>query len=367
IGNGFQHPPKYCTYRSICASCSTDADCTAKMAENLCITSAKCNATGYCDMNMVQCDDKDPCTEDECNIFTGECVNSPIANCCDVVEDCVDTNPCTGRWCDVAKSKCNFPYYLCNDHDPCTADSCDYFTGNCKHEDLANCFDQCERDIDCLYYATPVNWCAVPTCDLDAKTMTMKCNYGAMECADSLQCTTMDCLPMFGCLTIPSVPCELPCAKDSECDDGDLCSIDKCNQVTGKCEHTNIECDDGDECTYKECDNRTGKCLFTPCPDCKCLDCAQQGPNFCDDGNVCTDDSCPQGAGLFHLCIHRWKTDCNDGNPCTQDVCDPVKGCVAIQIEKCIGCTSDAMCDDGNDCTIDSCTDAICDHLYICG
>lgn len=42
----------------------------------------------------------------------------------------------------------------------------------------------------------------------------------------------------------------------------------------------------------------------------------------CDDGNVCTHDSC-DGGSCSHIAI-----SCDDANPCTVDSCDPVNGCV---------------------------------------
>ncbi len=69
-------------------------------------------------------------------------------------------------------------------------------------------------------------------------------------------------------------------------------------------------CDDGDACTTNDsCNQGTASCLGGPPPN-------------CDDGNVCTGDSCDSGSGCVHLPL--------DGSPCRpaagdcdiEEVCD---------------------------------------------
>ena len=148
---------------------------------------------------------------------------------------------------------------------------------------------------------------------------------------------------------------------------------------------TNTDCADNDGCTVNEaCDN--GKCVAGV-------------PFSCDDGNVCTDDSCESiGKSEMHSCKHLPNqatcTDndactlddgcagmscksksvaiCDDSNICTNDSCDPVAGCVFLPNEvTCTdndACTSDDKCvdkvcksgvplncSDTNDCTTDLC------------
>ncbi|OQC06310.1 MAG: Dictyostelium (slime mold) repeat protein [Candidatus Hydrogenedentes bacterium ADurb.Bin101] len=91
------------------------------------------------------------------------------------------------------------------------------------------------------------------------------------------------------------------------CDDGDLCTDDSCDAATG-CVFTPVTCDDGDLCTDDSCDAATG-CVFTPVT--------------CDDGDLCTDDSCDAATGCVFTPI-----TCDDGNPCTIDTCYPDAGCV---------------------------------------
>ena len=67
----------------------------------------------------------------------------------------------------------------------------------------------------------------------------------------------------------------------------------------------------------------------------------------CDDGSVCTTDSCgPAG------CAFEVTTQCADGDACTSDVCHPVQGCAYGPID----------CDDGQLCTVDTCVAGTCEH-----
>jgi hypothetical protein len=47
----------------------------------------------------------------------------------------------------------------------------------------------------------------------------------------------------------------------SDCDDGDPCTTDARDPVSGECVYTPINCDDGDPCTLDACDPATGECV----------------------------------------------------------------------------------------------------------
>ncbi len=169
------------------------------------------------------------------------------------------------------------------------------------------------------------------------------------------------------------------------CDDGDACtSGDSCSG--GSCSGSAITCDDGNACTDDSCEKLTG-CLFTnntaPCDDgdactagdsCSGGSCQPGSADGCDDSNPCTDDSCDSLSG----CVHANNTvacddgdactsgdscsggscsgsaiACNDGNDCTNDSCDSLSGCVF---------TNNADdCDDGDACTEnDACSSGSC-------
>jgi hypothetical protein len=233
----------------------------------------------------------------------------------------------------------------------------------------------------------------------------------------------------------------LACASDSDCDDGNICTTDTCQK--GVCEYKDnkLACDDGDPCTEQDtcdkgvcagtpktcasanecaisdgCDPLTGACLAhnapedTPCNNgagicngsgiCETIGCQSDGD--CDDGNVCTTDTCKKGE-----CLYRDnKLDCDDGDACTeQDTCDNgvcagtakicastnecvisdgcdllTGGCLSHNAPEdtpcnngagscdasgtCVatGCLSGSDCDDGNACTTDTCKQGVCEH-----
>jgi hypothetical protein len=138
------------------------------------------------------------------------------------------------------------------------------------------------------------------------------------------------------------------------CDDGNACTADACDPLTGECLHDPVACDDGDACTLDECDPQTGQCasepidcgVGEPCAPRTCIDgeCVDQPVN-CDDGDACTLDECdPQTGECLHAGI-----DCDDSDPCHPFVC--VDGaCVSAP----------QNCDDGDPCTIDTCVDGQC-------
>ena len=127
------------------------------------------------------------------------------------------------------------------------------------------------------------------------------------------------------------------------CDDGNDCTIDKCDSAGG-CIHkgtSGIQCsDDGDPCTNDIC-NDDGQCIHKGVAGV-----------VCDDGSICTQtDKCVAGS-----CIGGNALACDDGDACTTDACDPFTGCTHVA-------ASDAVCtDDGNLCTQDICQGGKCVH-----
>jgi hypothetical protein len=119
-----------------------------------------------------------------------------------------------------------------------------------------------------------------------------------------------------------------PCTKNPDCNDGDVCTNDTCNIGAGQCQYSPVACDDNDVCTTNTCDSIDG-CTYTPIS--------------CDDGSICTTDSCNPARGCEH-------TDtCDDNDLCTSDHCDQGTGtCTNIPVS----------CNDNNPCTDDSCNPA---------
>jgi len=83
-----------------------------------------------------------------------------------------------------------------------------------------------------------------------------------------------------------------------------------CNRATGLIVDNNLNidaCDDGNPCTIDKCDATTNKCVHTGVQ--------------CVDNDICTINKCVNG-----VCDYSEKKNCNDNNPCTIDSCDATLG-----------------------------------------
>ncbi len=95
-------------------------------------------------------------------------------------------------------------------------------------------------------------------------------------------------------------PC-VNCATDADCQDSNVCDgIETCNPATKLCESTPLNCDDGNMCTADSCDPVSG-CINDPVP--------REGLP-CTDGDACTEvDTCLSG-----VCVGTVSADAdNDG------------------------------------------------------
>ncbi len=157
-----------------------------------------------------------------------------------------------------------------------------------------------------------------------------------------------------------------------------------CQPACGNC-----VCEKGEN--GKNCPNDCGSCgdgtcswcaaadeSALSCPsDCKAADCLPSDPTACDDGNICTVDSCTQNQACSHLPAVATCTDgdpctvgdlcagsvcksgvfplsCDDQDPCTYDQCAPLIGCQHFA-------ASAGPCNDGDKCTNgDSCYGGVC-------
>ncbi|MGC4118188.1 MAG: lamin tail domain-containing protein [Myxococcales bacterium] len=143
------------------------------------------------------------------------------------------------------------------------------------------------------------------------------------------------------------------------CDDGSLCTTDSCDG-NGQCVFTAISCDDSNACTNDSCVTATG-CVHNTVT--------------CDDGSACTTDSCDSVYGCLHDTVV-----CNDGNVCTNDSCSPTTGCdhAAISCDDNDACTAESCdavtgcghttisCDDADACTTDTCSASTgCAHVAV--
>lgn len=437
-----------------------------------------CGIDGYCMGGVCQtkgmiCDDGNPCTQDSCDPNFG-CVYVAVPGCggCGSDAQCNDGNFCTNDYC-----KGGLCYYAdipncnvtgcksdaeCNDGIKCSMDQCQMGSngvGSCVHYgdvtmggvccdplmDIMSCndgndctYDSCGMDYQCSYLQIPD--CGMTFCkgakecyDGNACTMDMcvngTCQYGGVACGSPDPCVAAACDPMTGQCVYNTIPgCGgTGCKIDSQCDDGNFCTVDACaisSSGTGKCIHkvdpmvapglccdpvsssippcndgdactqdmcgpdyqcqfmgipgcinkckADSDCAGGDVCTIAKCDVASGVCLYGSIPNC-C------NPAWCDDGNPCTKDGCDAATGgctwtPIPGCIKPCDPAmCNDYNPCTSDGCDPGGNCYSVPIPNCVVqyCKSDMECQDADSCTKDFCdySTYTCQHYAIpdCG
>jgi hypothetical protein len=131
-----------------------------------------------------------------------------------------------------------------------------------------------------------------------------------------------------------------PVTNGTLCDDNNLCTVnDIC--TNGTCAGTPVVCNDNNVCTGPDhCDSATGLCVFPPLSG-----------TLCDDGDKCTtNDVCTNGVCAGTPVV------CNDNNVCTgPDHCDSATGLCVFPL------LTGTTCDDGDKCTTnDVCANGVC-------
>ena len=227
-------------------------------------------------------------------------------------------------------------------------------------DDLFCSIEQCVEGVGCEYVydsslcedgeiCIAVNGC-VPAAECK----------GPEECDDNLVCNGIEeCL--LGpdgsgvCVPSPIVPC----------DDGDLCTMDFCSEVSGGCVFQLADRDnDGylpSECGGDDCDDRDERVN----PDAPEL-CMDQIDNNCDDLTDCEDDMCAElpvccvpdegGEGALGTCEDGGDNDCDGLVDCDDPDCAMALSCVCEPAEIC-GDGRDNDCNGLTDCLDPACVD----------
>jgi hypothetical protein len=412
--------------------CNDDNACT----DDICLGLDGC---AHEVLSEGECADGDSCTVgDHCE--QGVCTGLPIV--------CDDDNPCTDDLCDgLGGCAAELNTALCDDGDPCTVNDqcsqgeCNGFAVDCECQGNADCLpledgDLCNGTLICqqdkLPYQCVVDPATVVTCPApegpDGVCVQAACDEATGECSlipdhggfacddgdpctvgdacvdgecgggvpvvcnDQNPCTDDSCDPTSGCTYVPN---------DEACDDGNDCSTgDYCSG--GECLHEGIvDCDDSDPCTNDSC-APLGGCAYAhnsaPCDDldlCTAEDTCVQGECqgqvliLCDDGNLCTDDTCESKQGCQYIpndvkcddgnlctlkdscsggkCVGTGALQCDDEDPCTNDSCDPLQGCV--HTFNSAPCSDDNICTPVDTCEAGKCVGAgalVCDDLNLC-
>ncbi len=363
---------------------------------------------GTCAGTAYSCDDQLPCTQDVCDgaggcdyvlapyyCVIGEpgagaaCVphgeHHPETPClwCDAQVQasgwspwsgpCDDGDPCTaGDTC--AGGECAGEPYACDDGLDCTIEACDG-AGGCETVEVVA--DFCLIDGACVaaQERSPDNECL--WCDPDTDDHAWSQNQ--LSCEDGNPCTTGDACVRGVCVGGPP----------PDCDDGDLCSDDRCDpSVEGGCVHVanTAPCDDGNPCTVGDACSG-GECAPGPVNACEC----ETTSDCPDDGDAC-NGSLVCDTGVFpHRCVVDPATvvtcDSSNDTACLKNRCAPATGeCAMAPVneggacddanactygEKCQGgaCLGTGYdCNDGLLCTDDACRgDGTCDHALKSG
>ncbi len=347
--------------------CSDNLDCTI----DTCAKAVGCQHTP----KLGVCSDGNPCTKDACDLAVGCTVVGTEIGTCDDGNACSDPDFCDKGVC---KGKPSADLCTCTSDADCVSKSkdpcgvkykCDMQIGvDAQHgvcvpkADSAVVCDT-SKDGACLISACDPSTgsCATlpvagtPSCDDgNACTSASVCSGGGCvgsvvtDCADKNPCTSDSCAGDVGCVHAPA---------SGPCDDANPCSVNDACQA-GSCLGSKKPCDDGLLCTFDSCESKTGDCLHlgdagacnddNPCTTDTCdlaADCqhAVNDAGLCDDGNVCTEDACKSGKCVSVVkCDCAVDLDCDDKNPCTTDVC---------QAGKCVTKSADGnACSSGDKC-----------------
>jgi cysteine-rich repeat protein len=350
--------------------------CTAL---NQCHDIGVCNpATGLCSNpekdNGIPCDDGSLCTApDTCQDGTctggnpvvcsplGQChdvgVCSPATGLCTTPEKddgvpcddgvfCTEGDTCQGGTCTPG------PPRDCGDGNTCTVDSCDEGSGRCAYtpEPPGTACDD-------------GNACTVGD-QCDAGT-TCQPGSGTLDCNDGEECTIDSCNPGSGCVSAPRSgscaddgndctfdlcsggSCTHPNRQDgTTCDDGLFCTVNDACQA-GTCTGPANDCDDGNGCTADSCDEVNDMCRQEPRTEC------------CGDGVIENDEVCDEGPGNSDAPNASCRTDCT-ARRCGDGVADDAFG-ETCDLGGANSDTPNAGC--RTDCTPGRCSDGILDDV----
>ena len=357
------------------------------------------------------CDDGNPCTEDQCQGLI--CSNMELADgtsCndnkfCTVADQCVGgvcqgigrdcsegLGPCQvgvckeneakclaqakadgeacddGLWCSVGNQcvsgECVGGTRDCEDGDSCTVDTCDEINNRCVNElePIPNAEgppgeDSCNNGVD-------------DDCDGNTDQEDPSCIdcTSDLECDDDNPCTRDFCLEAI-CQN-EAVADNTTCDDQVWCTENDVCIRGQCSGTARNCSHLDDACHDG------RCDEPSAQCVAdqrvdgTPCDDglwCTQPDQCLQGfcggvLRDCDDGDPCTIDTCDEDQ---NICLHESEEIPNAEGPpghssCNNSQDDDCDGYTDLDDEDCYDCQIDQQCNDNNPCTSDTCVQGVC-------
>ncbi|MFQ5514510.1 MAG: hypothetical protein ACE5FG_08715, partial [Myxococcota bacterium] len=380
--------------------------------DTLCDDALFCNGAETCD-SLLGCqagtppstDDGVACTADSCDEVTDAILHTPDDTLCDDGVFCNGAETCNAILDCVAGT----PPPI-DDGVACTIDSCDEASGQvlhtpddtlCDNALFCDGAETCDLVLGCQVGSPPTTddgvTCTVDSCD--EATDTILHTPDDTVCDDALFCNGAEtCDPLLDCQA--GTPPNL--------DDGIVCTVDSCDEVTDAVVHTpddtlcddSLFCngaetcdaalgcqpgtspaDDGVSCTVDTCDEVTDTVTHTP-DDTLCdngvfcdgtetcdsiLDCQSSPPPAIDDGISCTVDTCDDVTGQI---LHTPDdTLCDNGLFCDGvETCDPLADCqagVPPPTDDGVSCTIDG-CDEATDTILHIQDDTLCDDALFC-
>jgi len=225
------------------------------------------------------------------------------------------------------------------DTDPGTGSKC-----NCSSIDITGLHTGCSTAADCDDGIA----CTTDSCEIVGNTGTCSHTTNDSACNDSNECTTDTCVAATGCSNTPNTGAACGSSSDSVCDNPDTCDANGVCQPNNEPTTTVCRADAGDCDVPENCDG-AGSCpadsfepAGTQCGDTTDTACdnpdtcnatgqcanANNEPNgtSCADGTVCNGtEVCGNGT-----CNPGTPLNCDDGNVCTADSCNPTTGCVNV-------------------------------------
>ncbi|MBM4353208.1 MAG: hypothetical protein FJ109_05325 [Deltaproteobacteria bacterium] len=317
--------------------CKTDDDCGGA-PEHYCDTFLQCrkrtscktwadcmtwNKPHYCDLDVGFCMEDGNCWEDSdcpggtCGAdhwcFGHNCSLPDAPGCppylpaCDMPEG--DMPLCDGQTCGTCIAPCVFdsdcpPGKECQGNwcnapgNDCILDS-ECAQGQHCHPGCAALEPTCQTEADCADASGKLciaGFCGGPnevlTCKDDAPCLAWRegytCQGGVCKpegaCVLDSQCKPGEYCGQV-CLPAPELP---ECKTDAGCPAGQICENQDC-QVPPEC-NFHSQCPTGHVCKGQHCYNDQGVCAWM-----------EKGPEFCDDGDPCTVDSCDAQTGCVHV------------------------------------------------------------------
>ena len=241
--------------------------------------------------------------------------------------------------------------------DPCARKFCDSDTGACD-DWLVTSFQTCATAGGaeglchwgtCRAVGNP-GACGLPCDDGNSCTKDL-CEETSPDVFECTTDTLPDNAPCEGergrCFSGRCLPLIEPCDNDTDCSDGNPCTVDECEPSTRICRTSSLP--DDTLCFEDLGLCRSGVCVRNLC----------EGRD-CSDGDLCTQDNCIPPYGICSNPNEPDGTSCEGGGQCLFGTCQPLL----------TQCSNDGDCDDGNSCTADECEsfgvgDGICSYVTL--